>query len=57
MPLRKLRLPAFLPLLLLAAAASAIGAALRLEHPLAPVFTRWDETLILALLSLSLIHI
>ncbi len=39
-------------LLLLAAAASAIGAALRLEHPLSPVFTRWDETMILALFSL-----
>ena len=39
-------------LLLLGASASAIGAALRAQHPLSPVLTRWDEALMLILLSL-----
>ncbi|MEM7425195.1 MAG: hypothetical protein AAF441_03815 [Pseudomonadota bacterium] len=39
-------------LLLLAASASAIGAALRVENPLAPVLTRWDEAMMLTFLAL-----
>lgn len=39
-------------LLLIGASASAVGAALRAQHPLSQVFTRWDEALVLVLLSL-----
>ena len=44
-------------LLLLGASASAISAALRTEHPMSPVFTRWDEALILVLLSLIMFRL
>ena len=44
-------------LLLLGASASAISGALRVEHPTAPVFTRWDEALILVLFSLVMFRL
>ncbi len=48
--------PALVPatlhsLLLVAASISALIAGLRLEHPYAPLFTRWDEAMILLFLS------
>ena len=39
-------------LLLLGAAASSLGAAFRVENPLSRTFTRWDEALVLILLSM-----
>lgn len=40
-------------LLLVAACISALVAGLRLEHPYSPLFTRWDEAMVLLFLSFA----
>lgn len=43
--------PTFHGFLLIAASITSLIAALRLEHPFAPVLTRWDEALVLILIA------